>query len=76
MVPRSQGPGIAGYRGDLSAPGCTVAARRADPWQRKKYRSAGPCTAQNSLDDPDPVTAASAIVAIYWDNKTITGNYA
>lgn len=48
----------------------------ADPWQRKKYRSAGPCTAQNSLDDPDPVTAASAIVAIYWDNKTITGNYA
>jgi hypothetical protein len=53
-----------------------VAARRADPWQKEKYRSAGPCTAQNSLNDPDPVTAASAIVAIYWDNKTITGNYA
>ena len=48
----------------------------ADPWQRKKYRSAGPCTAQNSLNDQDPVTASSAIVAIYWDNKTIIGNYA
>ena len=62
--------------GDLSATGCTVAARRADPWQKEKYRSAGPYTEQNSPDDPDPVTAASAIVVIYWDNKTITGNYA
>ena len=48
----------------------------ADPWQKEKYRSAGSYTAQNSLDDPDPVTAASAIVAIYWNNKTIASNYA
>ena len=75
MVPRSQGPGIAGYRGTY--PPNDVR------WQPKrliladgKYRSAGPYTEQNSPDDPDPVTAASAIVAIYWNNKTITSNYA
>ena len=74
MVPISHGPGIAGYRGTYPAAGCTVAARMADPWQRK-YIDQQDHT-QNSPEDPDPVTAASAIFAIYWDNKTITGNYA
>jgi len=43
-----------------------VAAQRTDPWQRENIDQQG--HTQNSPDDPDPVTAASAIVAIYWDN--------
>jgi hypothetical protein len=54
-----------------------VAAQRADPWQMENIDQQDHTQHRyNSLADPDPVTAASAIVAIYWDNKTITGNYA
>ena len=74
MVPRSQGPGIAWYRGTYLPQVVRWQPEGLIPGRRKNIDQQD--HTQNSPDDPDPVTAASAIVAIYWDNKTITGNYA
>ena len=74
MVPESQGPGIAGYRGTYPLHDVRWQPKGLIPGRRKNIDQQD--HTQSSPDDPDPVTAASAIVAIYWNNKTITGNYA